>query len=335
MKRRIMAVLSCAALCVVALSLCGCQLLASSTTYTPKMKDPTVSSPAIKKDGVLRVGVNSANAPFSTTVSGKLVGIDVDIAAALADEMGLKLELVDVGRDGAASLKDGSVDVVMNMESSDSKSDVWLSSAYMPTAVVLFAKTADAGMPVADSTTTIEAQATSMSAWEATNQYPKATVKSVSDLKTAFADLADGKTNYVASDAVIGSYVSHSAGTDAVIVGSLQKVNGYCVGGSLSNVKLKTAVGNALDTLTSKGVIKVIEKKWLGKELDLSKVVLSASAQKATNSATSADAATSTSSATSSGAADSSATSSATSTTDSSAQAQDSTQPAANGAPAA
>ena len=131
-------------------------------------------------------------------------------------------------------------------------------------------------------------------------------MKSVSDLKTAFADLADGKANYVASDAVIGSYVSHSAGTDDVIVGSLQKVNGYCVGVSLSNDKLKTAVGNALNELTSKGVISVIEKKWLGKELDLSKVTLSASAQKATTSAASTDSAMASSSATSSSAATSS-----------------------------
>ncbi|WP_283171195.1 substrate-binding periplasmic protein [Curtanaerobium respiraculi] len=288
MKRRLMAIAAAAAMCVIAFGLCGCQVLASSSAYSPEKKQATVSSPALGKDGVLRVGVNSSNAPFSTQVSGRLVGIDVDIAAALATEMGLDLELVDVGSDSRGALTDGTVDVVMNMSQSDTSATAWLSDTYIPTAVVLFAQSADAGMPISDSKTTIEAQATSLSSWEATNQFTAATVQSVSDLKTAFSDLESGKVKYVASDAVIGSYVAHTSGSSAVIVGSLQKVGGYSIGLSTSNDQLKTAVSNALDTISSNGVIGVIETKWLGKEIDLSNVALSVAAQKASDSKTTA-----------------------------------------------
>ena len=240
------------------LSLCGCQVLASSSTYTPQKKDAVVSSPAVSTDGTLKVGVNSSNAPFSTEVSGRLVGIDVDVAAALADEMGLSLELVDVGSDAAAALKEGSVDIVMGLDSTDTSGDAWLSDVYMPTCVALFASDANTAMPATETATTIEAQATSMSSWEATNQFPQATVKSAADLKTAFSDLASGSTNYVASDAVIGSYVAHSSGTDAVIVGSLQKVGGYSVGVLADNDDLKKAITTAVKTITTNGTVKVV-----------------------------------------------------------------------------
>ncbi len=288
MERRMSKLVTATMLCVAALSLCGCQVLASSSTYTPQKKDAVVSSPAVSTDGTLKVGVNSSNAPFSTEVSGRLVGIDVDVAAALADEMGLSLELVDVGSDAAAALKEGSVDIVMGLDSTDTSGDAWLSDVYMPTCVALFASDANTAMPATETATTIEAQATSMSSWEATNQFPQATVKSAADLKTAFSDLASGSTNYVASDAVIGSYVAHSSGTDAVIVGSLQKVGGYSVGVLADNDDLKKAITTAVKTITTNGTVKVVESKWLGQALALDELPLSASAQKATDASASA-----------------------------------------------
>ena len=82
---------------VVALSMAVALVGCSSGTYTPQTKDQAVSNSALKSSGTLRVGVNASNAPYAAESSGSIVGIDVDIAAAIADEMGLKLELVDVG----------------------------------------------------------------------------------------------------------------------------------------------------------------------------------------------------------------------------------------------
>ena len=95
----------------------------SQQSYTPPEKSATVSSPTIGKSGTLRVGVNAGSPPLagSPSSSSKIVGIDVDVAAALADQLGLKLEIVDVGTDPEAALKEGKVDVAMGI---GSESDV-------------------------------------------------------------------------------------------------------------------------------------------------------------------------------------------------------------------
>lgn len=297
MKRTVSVLIAAVTMLALAGALCGCSAL-GSTTYTPSKKTAQVSTPAIGQAGVLRVGVNSSNTPFSTQVSGKIVGLDVDIAAALADEMGLNLEMVDVGSDPESALKDGSVDIVMCMDKNDNASSCWLSDTYVQTAVALFATSSSAALPTASSSPSIEAQSASMSAWEVTNQFGDTALKSATDLKTAFSDLKSGQTTYVAADAVIGSYVSYTSKTNAQIVGLMQKVSGYSIGVTSTNTDLKTAVANALSTITKNGTTGVIESKWLGHELDLSSVKVTDTAGKSstsTSSSTSASTSTSTS----------------------------------------
>ena len=88
--KRMKALVCCAAAACLAMVLAGCS---SQQSYTPPEKSATVSSPAIGKSGTLRVGVNAGSPPLagSPSSSSKIVGIDVDVAAALADQLGLKL----------------------------------------------------------------------------------------------------------------------------------------------------------------------------------------------------------------------------------------------------
>ena len=130
------------ALCV-ALPLAGC----SANEYTPTAKDQTVNDSALNTAGTLRVGVNASNAPYSCESSGSIVGIDVDIAAALADEMGLKLELVDVGTGSDTAFTKDNVDIVMGVTKSNSA--YWMSDTYLSSGVALFSLTQGAQAPTA------------------------------------------------------------------------------------------------------------------------------------------------------------------------------------------
>ena len=293
------------AMCMLVACLTGCSQLeqlgigSQQEAYTPQKNAPAVAAPTIGEDGILRVGVNSSNAPFSTQANGKLVGIDVDVAAALATQMGLDLQLVDVGADSEGALKKGSVDVVMGLSDDDASSATSVTNAYIPSAVALFSVDTS-GLPAKGDQ--IEAQSASMSAWEVSNQYGDTQLKSASDLKSAFTDLVAGNVNYVASDAVVGTYVNHSMGADAKIVGLMQKVDGYRIGVAKDNADLQKAVSNALSTISQNGTIDVIEQKWLGSPIDLSNYALTANAEKAA-SASSASSSSSTSSSSSSSAA--------------------------------
>ena len=120
-----------------------------------------------------------------------------------------------------------------------------------------------------------------MSAWEITNQFGESALHAVPDLKTVFDDLASGKTTYAAADLIIGSYVSHTAGTNAQVVGLMQKPGGYCVGVAAGNNDLKPAITEAVAGMRNSGVIDVIKNKWIGSTVDLSTVALTESASKA------------------------------------------------------
>lgn len=273
---------ACMAAMLAVLTGCG-----SQQSYTPPEKTPTLAAPAIGQDGTLRVGVNTENQPLAgkPESSSKIVGIDPDVAAALADSFGLKVEIVDVGADAETALKNGTVDIVMGIDKSETDATFWKSDAYLPTGVALFAKDANAAVPTNVADVKIAAQTSSKSAWAVTNEFDKAAITTTNDLKSAFDELSSGQVQYVAADALIGTYAAHTAGDDVRIVALMQQPSGYCVGVSDANTDLKQAVSEALSTLTSNGVIGVIETKWLGTALDLSSTPLTAGATGSTSAA--------------------------------------------------
>ena len=287
--KRMKALVCCAAAACLAMVLAGCS---SQQSYTPPEKSATVSSPTIGKSGTLRVGVNAGSPPLagSPSSSSKIVGIDVDVAAALADQLGLKLEIVDVGTDPEAALKEGKVDVAMGI-GSEIEVSFWRSPAYLPKGVALFSTPANATVPTKASSPKIAAQVSSTSSWQVTNEFGQDALVSENDLKSAFAALADGSAQYVAADAVIGMYAAHSGGYDAQIVALMQQPGGYCVGVLEANTELQAAVKDALAALTDGGIVSVIEKKWLGTDIDASSLPLTtgASSAKTDESKTSGD----------------------------------------------
>ncbi|MEG2725967.1 MAG: transporter substrate-binding domain-containing protein [Eggerthellaceae bacterium] len=287
MKRSLRLILSCIMAVGMAGALCAC----ASQSYTPPAKTAVVDTPAIGEKKTLRVGVDAQNPPFAASVSGKIVGLDVDIAAALADEMGLDLKVVDVGSDPEGSLSKGDVDIVMGLDKTSTSFACWLSDPYVQTAVALFAPAATTAIPTPEASPLIAAQTSSMSAWEVNNQFGEASLVSSPDLKAAFASVETGAAAYVAADAVIGSYVAHSNAIDMHIVALMKQVSGYSIGVTKTNTALSTAIGTALATLSSNGTIAVIESKWLGSSLDLTAIALTEGSKQSTPETTPAAAA--------------------------------------------
>ena len=255
-----------AALACMALALCGCN---GSNNYQPPLKEATVAPPVIGEEGTLRVGVNTENPPLAGMGSGKIIGIDVDIASAIADELGLKVSIVDVGSDPASFIAEGKVDVVLGIDAANADSDYWVSSSYLPTGIALFALSPDAGVPTADSGATFAAQVSSKSAWAVSNEFGQDSLTSTNSLSDAFAALQAGTVQYVAADAIIGLYAAHGQGLDVSVVAMLMKPSGYCMATSAENVDLQQAAGDVLTNLVSNGTIDVIERKWLGASVAL------------------------------------------------------------------
>ncbi len=267
MMKKMARVCAAALAAALAFALGGCS---SQEEYFPPLGDPQITPPAIGQEGVLRVGVNTEKSPLAGRGSEKIIGIDVDIAAALADQLGLKVQIEDIGTDAGKALEEGTVDVVMGQETAEEDDAIWHSPQYLPTGVVLFAKEgSNAAVPTGAVTPKIAAQISSKSAWAVTNAFGEDALVSTNDLATAFSDLSKGDVDFVASDAVIGMYAANLQDVPVEIACLLDTASGYCVGVKKDDTELQKAIQGALEAITGNGVVGVIEDKWLGGAISL------------------------------------------------------------------
>lgn len=276
MKRSVSIVVAAAAALMLALCLAGCS--SSSQNYTPETKTAkvTVSSSDLVTAGTLTVGVNASNPPLAGQTS-TYVGIDVDLAAAMADAMGLKLQVVDVKNDPVTALEKGTVDVVLGMDATQTyENKVKLSKTYLQTGVALFSTKASAPIPNATTNSKFSAQASSVSAWEISNQFGAASLTSTTDLTSAFSNLKNGTVDYAVADAVVGTYAAHTSGLNVYITAMVTAPGGYCAGVAANKTAMNTAITDALKLVTDNGTVNLIQKKWLGTTLSLSTLTVTA-----------------------------------------------------------
>lgn len=262
-----------AALAALVLALCvGFMSGCSSNSYTPEPSEQKIDNSLLHTPGTLRVGVDASNAPYAAQSQGSIVGIDVDTAAALADELGLKLELVDVGTNAEGAFTSDNVDIVMGV-GSDAK-NCWVSEPYLSSSVVLFSAEEGTRVPLPTDVFVVAAQASSMSAVEVTNRLGQDHLDATSDIQTAFDKLKSGSAKYVATDSTIGSYVAHSNNQAIYPIALLAEETKYCIGAPITASGLQDAVSEALKKLSDGGVLKLIDQKWLGEQMNLSSLTV-------------------------------------------------------------
>ena len=103
---------------VMALTGCGGDTTEPTTDEANNQSEPASTTATDLKtvtEGVLTMSTHAAFPPYeSTDDSGNVVGIDADIAAAIAEKLGLKLQIDDMDFDGAlAAAQSGKSDIVM------------------------------------------------------------------------------------------------------------------------------------------------------------------------------------------------------------------------------
>ena len=273
----------CAAV-ILTLTLGGCTFVMKSDA--PALSEAKLTAPTISEDGVLKVGVNTSQSPLAGMGNSKIIGIDVDIAAAMADSLGLKLTIVDTGSTPEKSIANGEVDVAFGIDKSDAPSGVKLTDSYIPTAVVYFKKAGTTPTALTgDASPRIGAQGSSKSAWSATNAFGTDAVTASADLAGAFQSLESGQVEYVVADAVIGMYAANKAGVSVEVAALGTDASGYCVAIAEKNTALVSDITTALAKLVDDGTVAAIERKWLGGEVDLSVAQkISKTASNSTNS---------------------------------------------------
>lgn len=265
-SRRLAQILSLFATLCLVLAVGGCSNYPSvEEALEEGASAQTVAAGTTLESGVLTVGINANSAPYAwpTSDGAALQGIDVDVALAMGEEMGLTVKFVNVGTNYEAAAN-GTCDVVMGTTSLVLPTSEVLIGNYLESAPAVFAKNATSTVALEElAAAGVGVQADSVSARTLAEMAPTAALTSFDTLNDAFAALEAGTVSYVACDSVMGGYLA-TGYTDIDLAGALALADPRGVAVSANNVELQSAVQAALDAITSNGVLRSIRESWVG-----------------------------------------------------------------------
>jgi len=257
------------ALLVLALG-AGCAKAPEEPVLTPK-----IAPPLIADAGVLRVGVDTSYPPFAGEDAGRMAGIDVDVASALADRFGLKLELVEITpAEAAPALADQEIDLaIAGITITDAVgTDAVFAGSYLVNGAALFSLTVGGsseptGAPAFDPATLgkarVGAQKESAAYWSLESLYGEGYAIGYATLREAFEGLRDGAVDVVACDAIVGAYLARDF-PGVVFVEQFGPAAPVGVVVASDAQELEAQVREALDALSVDGVLDAIRSKWVG-----------------------------------------------------------------------
>jgi polar amino acid transport system substrate-binding protein len=267
-RRTLVALATVAALVLVG----GCTAGIGAATLKPRLSPPDIGS-----KGVLRAAIDLGYPPFGGTVKGQRVGLDVDVAAAMAEQLGLKLEIVNATPTvGAEMARAGKVDIVMGGLTVEQAVALQLAYAgtYVTDSSAVFA-TEVTTLTIGDlSSKRVAVQSGSASYWFLLDEYGEGPLVVVPTLLEAMKAVPEGKADLVAGDALLATYIGRNV-PGLRYGGQLMPAFPIGVGVAQDKAKLEAEVRSILDKLSSQGVLETFRRKWAG---DLPKFTVPASA---------------------------------------------------------
>jgi len=275
--RRITALLLALAMVAAVVALAGCGGGATTTTTTTTT---TAAKPKLVKEGVLTVGSDTAFPPFESMNGAVAEGFDVDLADAIAKEMGLTVNFTSQKFDTLIpQLKaGGTFDVIMSgmTITPDREKEITFSEPYIDSnqsiAVVKgkFAKLDGndaAAINTAFTGKVIGVQSgTTGETWAKENLKGAKQIIPFDDTLAAFSALNAGKVDAVVNDLPVSAYLVKTSYTGDELVAEIPTGEQYGIGIASTNPELKTAIDDALKKINESGEYKAIYMKWFGVE---------------------------------------------------------------------
>jgi polar amino acid transport system substrate-binding protein len=233
--------------------------------------EPAVEPPAIATAGILRAGVDLSYPPFAGSDRDVNAGIDVDVAAAIAERLGLKLELVDVKPAGIAeALNTGKVDIMLGATPVTEVvlANVANAGSYLIDGPAIFSVVATDSVPTtltADDLPgmRVAAQSESPAFWTLESEFGEGFALPHASLVEAFEALVAGEADALVGDAAVAAYIARDY-PGVAFVGQLGPAQPLAVAVRKDALELETAVRSALDALAADGTLDTIRSKWLG-----------------------------------------------------------------------
>ena len=211
-------------------------------------------------DGKLIVGTEAGFAPYEYLVGNEVEGIDMDIAQAIADALGVELEVQNMDFDGALlAVQQGKVDIVAaGVSVSDEREEVMdFSVKYVDSKDVVLVNKAD---PKVEESTAeaLEGKVVGVQQgniadlWVSENASPKS-VQRYTKFVQAAQDLLNGKIDCIVMDEAPALELVASNDGLAILEGEALFEDSYAVAIKKGNEQMKAAVDAVITQLQESG----------------------------------------------------------------------------------
>ena len=260
----------CFIICIAMLYSCG-----ANGTGNAIEKDVDLEGYTTVKDGTLSVGVELGYPPMEYFDEDGItpIGFDVEMAKALAGEMGLELDLINMSWDGIFSgLEEGRYDVVISSVSKtkDREEQLLLSEPYIANSLVLLVpKDSEIG-DIKDLEGKSVAMQTESTADYLIQKYKEDGLntnnKRFGKIAGAFKDFKDGLSDSLCTDSVVAAYYLGDSIDEYITAWKSYEEEPLCMAFKKDNESMKLAVEEALSTIRNNGRLAEIAKKYFGDE---------------------------------------------------------------------
>lgn len=278
-SRRTLSIMLALALVTGLFAMAGCAKTATPEPAAPA-ETPAAPTYTLVAPGVLTVGSDTAFPPFEAMNGSVAEGFDVDLAGALAKEMGLTVNYTSQKFDTLIpQLKaGGTFDVIMSgmTITPDREKEITFSTPYIDSnqsiAVVKGKFSQLDGNDAAAINTAFTGKVigvqsgTTGEAWAKENIKGAKQIVPFDDTLAAFSALNAGKVDGVVNDLPVSAYLLKTSYTDDELIAEIPTGEQYGIGISADNPDLKTAIDTAFDTLKTSGEYRTIYMKWFGVE---------------------------------------------------------------------
>ncbi|OYY07175.1 MAG: hypothetical protein B7Y70_15460 [Rhizobiales bacterium 35-68-8] len=240
---------------------------------------------AIKKAGVVRVGVEAAYRPFTFRDKGEIVGYDVDLAKEIFAPLGVKVDFVDTAWAGVIpALYAGNFDCIMTSltYTKERVAKVGYSIPYTEATQEMLVRAADAGkiktlddMSGKILAVKLGSAGDTMKA-KLEEKLKAATGKGFSEVKTyddhpaAYLALAQGSVDGVINSLATLTQVVKDAPGKYAIVRDIGPRNWAGIGTRKDDTQLIAFLNERIEALKANGDLYKLQEKWFGTRMQLS-----------------------------------------------------------------
>jgi polar amino acid transport system substrate-binding protein len=279
MKKVISMILAASMLCMCFVG-CGDKVDESGTVTEVSKTDTTarasvdISDVKLVRDGTLTVGMEIGYPPFEYKAEdGSPIGYDVDLTYAVADKLGLQVDLVDTAFDVIFASLDTNYDCVISAVTitDKRKNEMLFSTPYIQNYQSVVVKkgsniSVSSLNDLSGHSVSLQKGTTSeelLNDLKATGTVTDCTVVTNEQILTAFTQLDNAEVDIVLCDSTVADrYIASSPDKYEILFKDTENPEEFGISFSLENAALQTAVNDALAQLKEEGFFEENDAKW-------------------------------------------------------------------------